>query len=245
MIKINLAKADLRLGDCLERMREIPDSSIDLILTDPPYGVTGCKWDSVIPLDLMWSELKRIRKENAAILLFGSEPFSSSLRMSNPKEYKYDWIWKKKNPSNFLDAKRRPLGITENISVFGGKKINYFPQGLIKIDKVTNYPDKKSNRMIGHSGAPRLLLKQEFTNYPKTLLEYSKQTGLHTSQKPVPLLEYLIRTYTQEGETVIDFTMGSGSTGVACLNTGRKFIGIEKDETFFEVSKKRLAELSA
>ncbi len=226
-------------GDCLELMKDIPDKSIDMVLTDPPYGTTACKWDVVIPFEPMWKLLKRITKDNGAICLFGSEPFSSHLRLSNLKMFKYDWIWKKKNPSNFLDAKRRPLGITEVISVFG-TKINYYPQGLIKIDKVVNCPDKRKNRMIGQVDADRIFLKQEHTNYPRTLLEYSKEYGKHTSQKPVPLLEYLIKTYTLENETVLDFTMGSGSAGVACKNLNRKFIGIEKDEKYFEIAKNRI-----
>lgn len=229
-------------GDCLEKMKEIPDKSIDLVLTDPPYGTTNCKWDMVIPFEPMWEQLKRIRKDNAAVVLFGSEPFSSHLRMSNLKEFKYDWFWKKKNPSNFLDAKKRPLGVIEIISVFGIKKPKYYPQNLVKIDKVSNFPDKRKNRMIGQEGADRLLLKQEYTNYPRNILEYSKEFGHHTSQKPVALLEYLIKTYTLESDTVLDFTMGSGSTGIACLKSGRNFIGIEKDEKFFEIAKKRLQE---
>ena len=236
MKKINLMK-----GDCLQKMKEIPDKSVDMVLTDPPYGTTACKWDSVIPFTPMWAELKRIVKnEKSAILLFGSEPFSSHLRISNIKQFKYDWTWKKKNPSNFLDAKRRPLGITEIISVFGGKQLNYYPQGLVRIDKISNYPDRRKSRMIGQTGADRLMLRQEFTNYPRTILEYSKEYGHHTAQKPIPLLEYLIKTYTLEGETVLDFTMGSGSTGVACKNINRNFIGIERDDKYFEIAKKRI-----
>jgi DNA modification methylase len=227
-------------GDCLELMKSIPDKSIDMVLTDPPYGTTACKWDVVIPFEPMWIELKRITKDNGAICLFGSEPFSSHLRLSNLKMFKYDWIWKKKNPSNFLDAKNRPLGITEIISTFCNGKPNYQPQGLVRIDKIVNCPDKTKNRMIGQVNAKRLMLKQEFTNYPRTLLEYSKEFGKHTSQKPVALLEYLIKTYTLENETVLDFTMGSGSTGVACKNLNRNFIGIEKDDKYFEIAKNRI-----
>lgn len=227
-------------GDCLEAMKTIPDKSIDMVLTDPPYGTTTCKWDVVIPFEPMWEELKRITKDNGAICLFGSEPFSSHLRMSNLKMFKYDWYWKKKNPSNFLDAKKRPLGVMEIIHVFANSKDKYYPQGLIKIDKVSNCPDKTKNRMIGQKDAKRVFLKQEFTNYPRNFLEYSKEFGLHTSQKPVALLEYLIKTYTLENEIVLDFTMGSGSTGVACKNLNRKFIGIEKDDKYFEIAKQRM-----
>lgn len=231
-------------GDCLEVMKSIPDKSIDMVLTDPPYGTTACKWDVIIPFEPLWNELKRITKDNGAICLFGSEPFSSHLRLSNLKMFKYDWIWKKKNPSNFLHAKNRPLGITEIVSVFCNGKPNYQPQGLVRIDKVSNYPDKTKNKMIGQSGAKRVFLKQEFTNYPRTVLEFSKEFGLHASQKPVALLEYLIKTYSLEGETVLDFTMGSGSTGVACKNLNRKFIGIEKDDKYFEIAKSRIEGLS-
>lgn len=227
-------------GDCLEILKTIPDKSVDMVLTDPPYGTTACKWDNVIPFEPMWNELKRITKDNGAICLFGSEPFSSHLRMSNIKMFKYDWIWKKKNPSNFLCAKKRPLGIFEIISVFSDSKNKYYPQGLVRINKKVNSPDKRKNRMIGHAGADRVILNQEFTNYPRNLLEFSKEFGHHTSQKPVPLLEYLIKTYTLEGEKVLDFTMGSGSTGVACKNLNRDFIGIEKDDKYFEIAKKRI-----
>lgn len=219
-------------GDCLELMKTIPDGSVDLILTDPPYGTTACKWDSVIPFDLMWVELKRIIKHNGAIVLFGSEPFSSALRMSNIKQYKYDWVWKKR-AVNFLNAKKQPLREVENILVFNS--LVYNPQGLIYSPKV----NKRSNS-TETNGAHGLSNLSEYTNYPKNILEFKNERGLHPTQKPVALLEYLIKTYTNESETVLDFTMGSGSTGVACVNTGRKFIGIELDKNYFNIAKQRI-----
>lgn len=227
------------MGDCLERMKEIPDKSVDMVLTDPPYGTTACKWDSVIPFDSMWSELKRIIKPNGAIALFGSEPFSSALRMSNIKEFKYDWIWRKNKPSGHLNAKKRPLLEIEAISVFNSRL--YFPQGLIEgsFKNGRNGHDKSAS-LYGKQRKPIVANKG---NYPRTILEFSKPLDakrLHPTQKPVPLLEYLVKTYTLENETVLDFTMGSGSTGVACKNLNRNFIGIERDEKYFEIAKNRI-----
>lgn len=241
MIKINLAKPALIKGDCIEVLKLLPDKSVDLILTDPPYGVTGCKWDSIVPFKEMWGELRRIVKnERSAIVLFGSEPFSSNLRMSNIKEFRYDWYWKKSTPSNYLDAKNRPMGVFEVASVFSQKPSFYYPQDLVRIDKMVSLPNKKNNSMFDSSNKERITKVQEFTNYPRNFLEYKKDGKLHTSQKPVALLEYLVKTYSQPGEVVLDFTMGSGSTGVACMNTGRSFVGIERDDKYFEVCQSRL-----
>lgn len=228
-------------GDCLELMKNIPDGSVDLILTDPPYGTTACKWDTVIPFDLMWAELKRIIKPNGAIVLFGSEPFSSALRMSNIKQYKYDWVWDKKTPTGMSYARYQPMRQIENIIVFCDGKTNYNPQ-MVKRDK----PIKKGGNNFSES-APIANCKtgEKFTKTydyknPINLLSYKRDRGLHPTQKPVALLEYLIKTYTQEGETVLDFTMGSGSAGVAALNTNRNFIGIELDETYFNIAQERI-----
>lgn len=228
-------------GDCLELMKTIPDKSIDMVLADVPYGTTACKWDIVIPFEPMWKELKRITKDNGAICLFGIEPFSSHLRMSNLKMFKYDWIWDKKKPSGFQLAKVRPMQKHENISVFSIKKHNYFPIKT-KRDKIRKNGFKsmsESSQLSKHDGQIR-----EYCFYlPKSIIEFSNanQKGrVHPTQKPVPLLEYLIKTYTLENETVLDFTMGSGSTGVACVNLDRNFIGIEKDERYFEIAMKRI-----
>ena len=233
-------------GDCLEVMKSIPNGSIDAIITDPPYGTTACKWDSVIPFDLMWEQLNRIIKPNGAIVLFGSEPFSSALRMSNIKNYKYDWVWDKVRPFGFLDSKLRPMKKHENIIIFsfGGCsnrskiQMKYNPQGLIYKPRRYNY---KSKSNILNSELKQCSVLSNYTNYPNSIIEFNpdKNAG-HPTQKPVALMEYLIKTYTNESETVLDFTMGSGSAGVACVNTNRKFIGIEKDEKYFTIAKQRI-----
>jgi DNA modification methylase len=240
MIKINLMK-----GDCIEKMKEIPDKSVDLVLTDPPYAVTGLRWDSLIPFDRMWAEIKRIvRNEKSATILFGVEPFSSALRMSNSRDFKYDWYWKKSTPSNWLDAKKRPMGIFEVASVFSEKPSYYYPQGLAPYGKQVSVPNNCNGGMFRSGEKDRMIRVQEHTNYPRNILEYKKDGKAHTSQKPVAMLEYLIKTYTLDGETVLDFTMGSGSTGVACKNLGRNFIGIERDDKYFEIAKARIENAS-
>lgn len=231
----------LMLGDCLELMKEIPDGSVDMVLCDPPYGTTACKWDSVIPLEPMWEHIKRLCSKNGVVCLFGSEPFSSLLRASNLKDYKYDWVWKKSRFANQLLAKKQPLKVTENISVFQLGKCVYNPQGLIRVDKITKQGKRVTD--INGGGKRNTEYRQEFTNYPRNVLEFkSPGNTVHPTQKPVDLLEYLIRTYTEECQIVLDFAMGSGSTGVACVNTGRDFIGIELDEGYFETAKQRIAE---
>jgi site-specific DNA-methyltransferase (adenine-specific) len=234
---------ELILGDCLEEMKDIPAGSVDMILTDPPYGTTACKWDSIISFEPMWSELKRVVKPNGAIVLFGSEPFSSALRMSNIKNYKYDWVWDKKKGGNPLLSKIQPIKTFENILIFekSGKKVNYFPI-MVKRDKVKYRGGNKGNKSEINNNA--FTENKAYTHkYPKAILEVSNasQKGkVHPTQKPVALLEYLIKTYTNENETVLDFTMGSGSTGVAAKNLNRKFIGIENDEGYFKVAQERI-----
>lgn len=231
-------------GDCLELMKTIPDNSIDAIITDPPYGTTACKWDSVIPFEPMWAELKRIIKPNGAIVLFGQEPFSSLLRMSNINDYKYDWIWDKVKPGTFASAKYQPLRQHELISVFyknfGAYKPQMTPRDKPKTSKRYGNSEGLSARCT-NDGKERTYTEY----YPKTILKYSNATQkgkLHPTQKPVELIEYLIKTYTLESETVLDFTMGSGTTGVACKNLNRNFIGIELDSNYFEIAKKRINE---
>lgn len=237
----------LLFGDCLERMKEIPDGSVDAIICDPPYGVVSCGWDSVIPFEPMWSELKRIIKPNGAIVLFGSEPFSSTLRMSNIKQYKYDWVWNKTKPQGFLNAKARPLVEHELIHIFSGgtctstsKTMTYNPQGLFTVDRTLINTNMET---MGYSESRKAgsSYKQTQSGYPRSILRYSHdQSKLHPTQKPVALLEYLIKTYTNEGETVLDFTAGSFSTGVACVNTNRKGIMIEMDENYFNIGVNRI-----
>ena len=227
-------------GDCLELMKNIPDGSVDLVLTDPPYGTTACKWDSVIPFEPMWEQLNRKIKPNGAICLFGSEPFSSALRMSNIKNFKYDWIWNKKLAGNGILAKKQPLKIHEIVSVFNSGI--YIPQ-MTKGRYRKKMGLKESEITGGNSFAKQT---ENDLYYPKTILEYGignmRKGRLHPTQKPVDLLEYLIKTYTNEGETVLDFTCGSGSCGVACINTNRNFIGIELDKGYFDIAEKRINE---
>lgn len=234
-----MSNIKLYQGDCLEVMKNIPDRSIDLILTDPPYGTTACKWDSIIPFEPMWEQLNRIIKPNGAIVLFSKQPFTSFLICSNFKDYKYSLIWKKDNHDNPMQAKKRFLNITEDISVFYRKQCYYSPQGIIKVDKITK--QGRSNSLVDSKINRPTEYRQLYTNYPKNILEFKRDLpNIHPTQKPVALLEYLIKTYTLEGETVLDFTMGSGSTGVACKNLNRSFIGIELDETYFNIAKERI-----
>ena len=231
-------------GDCLEVMKEIPDKSIDMILCDLPYGTTACKWDTIIPFEPLWEQYERIIKDNGAIVLFGSQPFTSELIHSNLKMFKYEWIWDKVNPSGFQIAKYQPLKQHENILVFGKNKINYYP---IKIprDKI------KKSRHYGKSSESNPLayvdnINREYSDYnPKSIITVSnanRKGRLHPTQKPVALFEYLIKTYTNEGEIVLDNCIGSGTTAIAALNTGRFFIGIEKEEKYVEIARKRIDE---
>jgi DNA modification methylase len=246
---------DLYKGDCLEVMKQIESGSIDAIITDPPYGTTACKWDSVIEFDLMWEQLNRIIKPNGAIVLFGSEPFSSALRMSNIKNYKYDWIWDKVNGSNFLNAKKQPLRSSENISVFYKKQCTYNPQLIDRDKKNIRDPKKEYGNGIGTvygNTKPNFMFNEGreiplTKGYPKNIININNKENeihpskvLHPTQKPVLLMEYLIKTYTNENETVLDFTMGSGSTMVACKNTNRNGIGIEQDENYFKIAQDRV-----
>jgi len=232
-----IGNATLYLGDCLEVMKDIPEKVVDSIITDPPYGTTACKWDIVIPFEPMWKELNRVIKPKGAIVLFGSEPFSSMLRMSNLKNFKYDWIWDKKKGGNILNLKICPYKIHEIISVFN--KHNYYPIMELQKERMSKTYSRGEANGIKNYGDKRIYTKK----YPKSIIEISnadQHEKLHPTQKPVPLLEYLIKTYTLEGETVLDFTMGSGSTGVACANLGRKFIGIEIEEKYFDIACKRI-----
>ena len=234
-----MVNIELKQGDCLELMKNIPDKSIDMILCDLPYGTTACKWDTIIPFDKLWEQYNRIIKDNGAIVLFGNEPFSSQLRLSNLKNYKYDWVWDKKRGSNFATVKIRPFNSFENIMVFYKKQPTYNPQ----MWKSTPYTCNQG--YVGEAKQTGLYRDNVITvnngdRYPLTILSFSKETGLHPTQKPVALLEYLIKTYTNEGDVVLDNCMGSGSTGVACVNTNRNFIGIELDENYFKIAKERI-----
>jgi len=232
-------------GDCLEKMKDIPDKSIDMILTDLPYGTTACKWDVIIPFEPLWEQYERIIKDNGAIVLFGSQPFTSSLIMSNIKLFKYEWIWEKTMASNFALSKKQPFKKHENILVFYRKQPIYNPQMEDGKPYVDNRNTGTRNISVGlESNLIRRTINNKGSRYPSSVQKFSNGNNktVHPTQKPVALLEYLIKTYTLEGETVLDNCMGSGSTGVACINTNRNFIGIEKDDKYFEIAKKRIEE---
>lgn len=228
-------------GDCLERMKEIEAGSVDMVLTDPPYGTTACKWDTVIDLDQMWEQLKRIVKPNGAIVMTASQPFTTTLIASNMKMFKYVWQWKKSNLTNFLNAKKQPLRCFEDVVLFCSGQSTYNPQ-MIETGK------RKVSRRVGtktsvYGKADKETFYDSSSRYPTQLIEIANRTEgkLHPTQKPVALMEYLIRTYTNEGETVLDFTMGSGTCGVACQNIGRNFIGIELDPDYFKIAQDRIS----
>lgn len=240
-------------GDCLEVMKMIPDNSVDMVLADPPYGTTSCKWDSIIPLDVMWQQLRRIIKKNGAIVITADEPYASKLRLSNVEMYKYDWFWRKSRPAGFTNAKLKPLKDIEKVLVFSegstanGSRRNmpYFPQGVEDCDENWSRPN---HYLTGDKGvnparkSHKLNRKITKKGYPRQVLDFanSNKNVLHPTQKPVDLMEYLIRTYTKDGETVLDFTMGSGTTGIACINTHRNFIGIELDTDYFKIAEERI-----
>ena len=237
---MNKNKIKLLQGDCLELMKKIPDKSIDMILCDLPYGTTACKWDYVIPFEPLWEQYKRIIKDNGAIVLFGSEPFSTELRHSNLKMFKYDWIWDKKIPSGMSYARFQPMRQTENIFVFCKSKTVYNPQ-MIKRDKTIKGGGMSKGETTNNQKLVALHKTYDYKN-PTNILVFDKirKGSLHPTQKPVPLLEYLIKTYTNEGDLVLDNCMGSGSTGIACINTNRNFIGMELNEEYFAIAKERI-----
>jgi site-specific DNA-methyltransferase (adenine-specific) len=231
-------------GDCLVVMDELIEQGVkvDAVITDPPYQITACKWDKIIPFDEMWKRLKLLRNDNTPIVLFGSEPFSSALRMSNTKEYKYDWIWEKSKATNFLNAKKQPLRAYENISVFYKKQCKYNPQ-MAELENHITIKRTQNLNNISITNKFNTIPQSIYTHsHPKNILKFNNEMFLHPTQKPVALLEYLIKTYTNEGDLVLDFTAGSFSTGVACVNTNRRFIGIELDGNYFNIAKKRINE---
>ena len=240
-------------GDCLELMKDLPDKSIDAIIADLPYGTTACKWDSIIPFEPLWAQYKRIIKENGAIVLFGSEPFSTELRHSNLKMYKYDWIWDKVQPTGMTLCNKQPMKNHEIISVFGKGKINYYPQ-MEDREKELDTTKWKMKKLRSENGnysskdndSTKKVYKQK---YPRTIITFHKSANecnntkrVHPTQKPVALLEYLIKTYTNEGDVVLDNTMGSGTAGVASVNLNRNFIGMELDEGYFNIATNRIQE---
>ncbi len=233
---------NLMLGDCLERMKEIPDGSVDMILADPPYGTTACKWDSIIPLEPMWEQLKRIIKPNGAIVMTASQPFTTKLISSNYEMFKYELIWNKCKSSNFMLSKKQILKMHENILVFYANQPIFNPATIERKAKDKRPANIGNTKIVEVTGQKRIVVEcKSDEKLEGSVFELrDREYGLHPTQKPVALMEYLIRTYTQEGDTVLDFCMGSGTTGLAAKNLGRKFIGIEKDEKYFEIAKKRI-----
>ena len=235
----------LLLGDCLELMKEIPDKSMNAIICDLPYGTTACKWDSVIPFEPLWEQYKRIIKDNGAIVLFGSQPFTSALIMSNPKDFKYEWIWQKTKGSNFQTLKHQPWKMHENILVFNAKGV-YNPQKYTvsedKIDKRKNVNDPLTNKEGVYGKLKRTRKKDDGTRFPDSVQKFKNpnNNSLHPTQKPLKLLKYLVKTYTNENDWVLDNTCGSNTTGIACYDLNRNYIGIEKNEDIYNVAKKRV-----
>jgi len=235
-------------GDCLEVMKTLPDASIDAIITDPPYGTTACKWDSVIPFEPMWKELNRIIKDNGAIIFTASQPFTSNLVMSNTKMFKHEWIWEKNRGSNFATLRYAPMKEHESVLVFCKTSPKYFP--IMQQRKGAGLDRTKYKYNPTNTGKREALGNLEMTHanhngnnelrYPSTIQKFNTEVGKHPTQKPVTLMEYLVKTYTQENDTVLDFTMGSGTTGVACKNLNRNFIGIELDKDYFEIATARI-----
>lgn len=235
---------NLMLGDCLERMKEIPDGSIDMVLADPPYGTTACKWDSVIDLELMWGELKRIIKPNGNIVMTAAQPFTTTLISSNIKMFKYTWVWEKPSAKGHFNAKKRPMVAHEDICVFYNKQPTYNPQMTHGHERKTATKRKELNSAV-YGDNTKDATYDSTSRYPRSvqlIKQDTQKSSLHPTQKPVALMEYLIKTYTNEGETVLDFTMGSGTTGVAAKNLGRDFIGIEMDEGYFKIAENRIEE---
>ena len=229
-------------GDCLERMKDIPDGSVDLILTDPPYQKTQNEWDAIIQFDLMWKELERIIKPNGAIVLFGQNTFTFKLGLSNEKLFRYTMTWEKTKAGGFLNAKRMPMQAHEDILIFYNKLPTYNPQfteGKPYTKTAVSNGDGNNYGKFDRVGKTAI---NDGKRYPRSVIKFSNDNhgSLHPTQKPVALLEYLIKTYTQEGEAVLDFTFGSCSTGIACLNTNRKFIGIELDDNYFDIGAERM-----
>lgn len=223
-------------------MKRIPDGSVDMVLADPPYGTTACKWDSIIPLEPMWEQLKRVTKPNSAIVMTAGQPFTSVLVASNLRMFRQELVWKKNVASNFLNANRMHLLRHENVVIFYSKQPTYNKQMSAGSAYVTKRTGKDDTGECYGSIQKRTDTVNDGSRNPISVLEYEREVGLHPTQKPVALMEYLIKTYTNEGETVLDFTMGSGTTGVAAVNLKRKFIGIELDPGYFEIAKKRIGE---
>ena len=246
-----MGKIKLIQGDCLEKMKDIPDGSIDLVLTDPPYGTTACKWDSVIPLKPMWDQLKRVIKDSGAIVMTASQPFTTALIRSNVKMFKYCWVWEKNRGSNFASVRFQPMKEHEDVVVFGKSRLKYYPikqkrngsgGNRVKYKIVARTRTENYNNSVYND----TVLNCVELRHPSSIQKFNTATGKekvkHPTQKPIALMEYMIKTYTDESDLVLDFCMGSGTTGVACKNLNRSFIGIELDQEYFKIAEKRINE---
>lgn len=244
-----MCKLDLRLGDCLQLMAEIEDKSVDMVLCDLPYGTTACKWDSVIPFAPLWDHYRRVCNRGAAIVLTACQPFASALVMSNVKAFRHEWVWKKDKGGNIAVLKYQPSKVHETVLVFGFESPRYNPQMETRPEANRRNNAPRTNHVGVQGGKPFIVERSrgaDAVKYPTSVKEYNcVRGGVHPTQKPVALMEYLVRTYTNKGQTVLDNAMGSGTTGVACLQTGRHFIGIERDETFFKIASERISSASA
>lgn len=232
----------LMQGDCLERMKEIKSGSVDMILTDPPYGTTACKWDSIIPLEPMWEQLKRIIKPHGAIVMTAAQPFTTTLIASNMKMFKYNWVWEKPSAKGHFNAKKRPMVAHEDIAIFYYKQPTYNPIMTHGHVRKASTKNKELNSEV-YNNNTKTVTYDSTSRYPRSvqlIKQDTQKSSLHPTQKPVELMEYMIKTYTNEGDTVLDFTMGSGTTGVAAKNLNRKFIGIELDDNYFDIAKDRI-----
>ena len=233
---------ELKFGDCLDKLTEISDGSVNMIMADLPYGTTACKWDSIIPLELLWKEFKRVTTDNAAMVFTAQQPFTTALAGSNLADFRYEWIWEKPQGTNPMNAKIMPLKSHENILVFYEKKPIYNPQMWYSTPYTGFSSDESKIGEVYGSAKSKHRDNPEGSRYPKTILKFKQEKGYHPTQKPIALMEYLIKTYTNEEDVVLDPTMGSGTTGVACVNTNRKFIGIELEKEYFDTAKKRIDE---
>ncbi len=238
-------------GDCLELMATLPDASVDMILCDLPYGTTACKWDAVIPFEPLWAQYRRIAKPDAAILLTASQPFTSALVMSAPGMFRHEWVWQKNVGSNFANLKHAPFKEHESVLCFSTKAPKFYPirqersEGGKSMVRSCKYTSVANREYINGALAIDTAKRDPDTRHPSSVQKFNREVGLHPTQKPVALMEYMIRTYTHEGDTVLDNCMGSGTTGVACANTGRRFIGIERDDKYFAIASERIAAAQA
>jgi site-specific DNA-methyltransferase (adenine-specific) len=239
-----MVKTTLYLGDCLDIMKDLEDNSVDMLLADLPYGTTACKWDSIIPLDKLWEQYNRICKKNAAMVFTAAQPFTALLGASNIKNLRYEWIWEKPQGTNPMNAKIMPMKSHENILVFYREKPVYNPQMWYSTPYTGFSSDTSKIGEVYGSTQSKHRDNPEGSRYPKTVIKNKQEKGLHPTQKPVSLMEYLIKTYTNEGDCVMDNTMGSGTTGVASKNLGRHFIGIEYEEKYFEIAKERIEKIN-